>query len=87
LKQLGYVVGVVQVGIAVRCKMNIRGGGELLLEPVFACGECEFPSFRFMMYSAGDPALKAKTATSRPSDLFQEEKKVRSRRRTHVRKG
>jgi hypothetical protein len=67
--------------------MNIRGSSELFLEPVFACGESEFPSFRFMLYSAGDPALKAKTATSQPSDLFHDVKKSRSSRRTQSRKG
>jgi hypothetical protein len=67
--------------------MNIKGHTETLMEPVFACGECEFPSFQFMLYSAGDPALKDKTATSHPSDLFNVEKRTHSRRRTQARRG
>ena len=67
--------------------MNIRSSAESYLEPVFACGEGEFPSFRFMQYSAADPALKDKTATSQPSDLFNVEKRAHSRRRTHARRG
>ena len=67
--------------------MNINAGSELFLEPVFACGECEFPSFRFMQYSASDPQLQDKTSTPQPKDTFKQHKKTHSRRRTYPSKG
>ena len=82
------IVSGVYVGVQVaRCKM-IDSNGEVLVESVFACGEGDFPSFRFLQYGASDPDLKTKTSTSRRADLFSDLEEERPRRAsTHARRG
>ena len=79
----GMCVGVLDA----RCEM-IDSNSEILVESVFACGEGDFPSFRFLQYAASDPGLKAKTSTSKRADLFNDfEEEQPGRASTHARRG
>jgi hypothetical protein len=66
----------------------IESNSEILVESVFACGEGDFPSFRFLQYAASDPALKTKTSTSKRVDLFKDYEEERpGRASTRARRG